>query len=496
MSESSTTHFFADALARARALRAAGDWGAAWRELRSGLDAPAEYSTAIAAAKFLESTPLTAIPAGWPVRRVALIGADTLTFLRPVLRALAFRDGWWPEFYESPFGAWRQEILAPHSALRQFQPEVTLILRSWRAVESGSADAARLLEEETSLMRHAASGLGLVVWPAYDLPANHPGLCALLTEVNTRLHAALPPGLLWADLTEAQKFAGPAWVDERLWDALRQHPSPQGSVALVELWLSLLRARWGRTRKVLVTDLDQVLWGGLAGEDGVAGVRVGPGSATGEAHASYQNYLLELKARGVLLAVCSKNNEADVQEIFSRRTMPLQRADFTGWMVNWQDKADNLRALAAQLRLGVDSFVFVDDQPAERARVRQALPAVAVPELPVDPASYVSALRSRRFFDTPTISAEDRNRAAAYHANAQREEIRATFASLEDFLRSLDMECEHGAAIPARISNRCSRGPAPRPVGFGCAIVMGTTASWVSGWRSRARTANGKLTVG
>jgi FkbH-like protein len=451
MSESAGQSFFAEALARARARRAVGDLAAAWRELRAGLDTPADYPDLVAVAKFLESTAPSAPPPGWAPRRVALIGADTLTFFRPILRSLAFRDGWWPVFYEAPFGAWRQEILEPRSALRQFQPEVTLILRGYRSLGEGSVDAAQLFEEELNLAQSAATGLGLVLWPGYDLPTHDAALRTALSEVNSRLRVALPPEIMWADLAEAQATVGGNWTDERLWEAVRQHPSPAGSVAMVELWLAMLRARWGQTRKVLVTDLDNVLWGGLVGEDGVEGLRVGPGSAVGEAHAAYQRYLLELKERGVLLAVVSKNNDADAREVFARRAMLLQREDFTGWLVNWRDKAENLRVLATTLQLGLDSFVFVDDQPAERARVRQAIPAVAVPELPADPAQIAASLRARRFFDAPVISAEDRGRAAAYRANTQREESRAGTASVEDFLRGLEMIAEHGPVSPATL---------------------------------------------
>ncbi|HVU38376.1 MAG TPA: HAD-IIIC family phosphatase [Opitutales bacterium] len=444
-------NYFAEALARARAKRADGDLPAAWRELRTGLEAPAEYSSATIAAKFLENTAAGASPSGWAVHRVALIGADTLAFLRPVIRTLAFRDGWWPVFYEAPFGAWRQEILEPSSALRNFLPEITLVVRGWRAATMKKVDAAHLAGEELSLARRASEGLGLVIWPGYDLPEGDSGLRAALMEVNQRLRSALPANLLWLDLVALQDEIGAAWQDERLWEAVRQHPSPAGCVAVVEAWLALLRARWGKARKVLVTDLDNVLWGGVVGEDGVEGVQVGGDSPAGRAHWAYQQYLTELRQRGVLLAVCSKNNEADVREVFARRNLPLKREDFTGWMVNWEDKAANLRALAGKLKLGLDSLVFVDDNPAERARIRQALPEVAVPELPLDPAGYVAVLRQRRFFDTLAVSEEDRNRAAAYQAEERREELRAGTASLDDFLRSLEMTAESGEVSDATL---------------------------------------------
>jgi len=436
---SETTTFFAEALARARACRTAGDLAGAWRELRLGLNAPVEYTTAVSAARFLENTAKESPPPGLPVRRVALVGADTLSFLRPVVRALAFRDGWWPVFYEAPFGTWRQEILDSQSALRKFQPEITLVLRGWRAVADVELNSAQLLSDELALARSAAEGLGQVLWPAYDLPLANDKLRTALIAVNEKLQASLPPTMLWVDLAEAQAALGERWEDERLWEAARQHPSPDGCVAVVENWLALLRARWGQARKVLVTDLDNVLWGGVVGEDGVEGIEIGA------AQNVYHDYLLELKSKGVLLAVCSKNNEADVLEVFARRSLPLKREDFSGWFVNWTDKAENLKALATKLKLGLDSFVFVDDQPAERARVRQALPEVAVPELPLNPIGYVSCLRERRLFDTLTVSEEDRKRATFYQADEQREQVRAGAATVEDFLRSLEMVAEHGS---------------------------------------------------
>jgi FkbH-like protein len=450
--------YFTEALARARACRKAQDGPGALLELRRGLEGALDYAAAVAAARFLDNTTAGRAPAGWPVRRVALIGADALEFLRPVVRTLAFRDGWWPEFYEAPFGAWRQEILDGQSALRAFQPDVTLVLRSWRSAglpaladDPGEA-AERIAREDLALAQRANEGLGLVLWSGFDFPT-HDVLGAMgrhqagarravLAEVNQRLRHEFPAGMLWVDLAEAQAAVGLTWEDARWWHAARQHPSAVGSVTLVELWLALLRARWGAARKVLITDLDNTLWGGVVGEDGVDGLQVGAGTAVGEAHAAYQEYLVELKSRGVLLAVCSKNNSADAAEVFARRTMPLRREDFSGWMVNWEDKVENLRALARMLNVGLDSFVFVDDNPAERARVRAALPEVAVPELPTEPAEFITCLNQRRFFEPLTVSAEDRQRHGAYQANLQRAESQQGAASVEDFLCGLEMTGE------------------------------------------------------
>jgi len=454
MNEATQPDYFASALARARTRRAANDIPGALRELRSGLDGKVDYLNAVAVASFLKNTTQNNPPAGWPAVHVALIGPDSVELLKPVFRALAFRDGWWPIFYDAPYGAWAQDILDPNSGLRAFKPEATFILRSWRAA---GADAEIYLRDELSLATHASQGLGMVFWPGFDLPREN---TKTFVTLNEHLRADLPPDITWVDLAEAQSLAGEDWDDERLWQAVKQHPSAAGSIVLVELWLALLRARQGRVRKVLVTDLDDTLWGGTVGEDGVDGLHIGKNTPDGESRTAFQDYLISLKNRGVLLTVCSKNNDADALEVFKRRNMPLKRDDFAAWIVNWNDKTENLRSLAKSLNVSLDAFVFVDNDPAERARVRETLPEVAVPELSSHPSEWIATLRNRRFFDTLTLTKEDANRHAAYQANQQRAAMAASSTSLEDFLRGLDMVCEHGPFTPdnfARVEQLLSR---------------------------------------
>jgi FkbH-like protein len=189
-----------------------------------------------------------------------------------------------------------------------------------------------------------------------------------------------------------------------------------------------------------VCDLDNTLWGGVIGEDGLTGITLGPGSPAGEAYVALHEYLLELQGRGVLLAVCSKNNPDDARLPFTDHPQTRLRLDhFAAFFANWSDKAENLRGIAAQLGLGLDSFVFLDDNPVERAWVRSQLPEVLVVELGPTPFDYVRDVDSGRYFQTVGLSDEDRGRSEMYRQSAAREAVRSTYGSLDEFIAQLDM---------------------------------------------------------
>jgi FkbH-like protein len=199
-----------------------------------------------------------------------------------------------------------------------------------------------------------------------------------------------------------------------------------------------LRALSGRSRKLIVLDLDNTLWGGVVGETGWQGIRLGGHDFIGEAFVDFQRALKSLSRRGIQLAVVSKNDEAVALEAIDLHTeMQLRRCDFAGWRINWADKAQNIAALLDELNLGLDAVVFIDDNPAERERVHGAFPQLLVPEWPTDPTAYVSALRALDCFDTAAVSAEDRSRTAMYVAERGRRETRSSVASPEEWLRQL-----------------------------------------------------------
>jgi FkbH-like protein len=201
-----------------------------------------------------------------------------------------------------------------------------------------------------------------------------------------------------------------------------------------------LAALAGQARKVVVLDLDDTMWGGTVGESGWQNLRLGGHDPRGEAFVDFQRGLKALTRRGIVLAIASKNDEAVALEaIDSHPEMLLRRGDFVGWRINWNDKAQNIADLARTLNLGLQSFVFIDNDAVERARIREALPEVLVPDWPADPLSYRNALHALRCFDTPALTQADANRTALYAAERVREESRSQVGSIEDWLKSLDM---------------------------------------------------------
>jgi len=201
---------------------------------------------------------------------------------------------------------------------------------------------------------------------------------------------------------------------------------------------SALRGLSGQAKKLIVLDLDETLWGGIVGETGWSQLRLGGHDPVGEAYVDFQRELKILRRRGVLLALVSKNDEAVALEaIRTHPEMVLRAEDFVGWRINWEDKAQNIADLIAGLNLGLDSVVFIDDHPTERARVRDTLPDVLVPDWPEDPALFRSALLSLRCFDAPAFSHEDVARTELYAAESRREELRTSIGSVQEWLHSL-----------------------------------------------------------
>lgn len=196
-----------------------------------------------------------------------------------------------------------------------------------------------------------------------------------------------------------------------------------------------------KRKKCIVLDLDNTLWGGILGEDGVDGIKIG-GDYPGKAFGFFQEALLELEKSGVILAVCSKNNEADVLEAWERvPSMILKKGHFAACRINWRDKVSNIKEIASELNIGLDSMVFIDDNPSERGLVSQFLPEVAVPEFPVQPYELPVFFRSLvdNYFQVYSVTDEDRNKTAQYQANAARAEARKQFTDYTSFLRSLQI---------------------------------------------------------
>ena len=280
------------------------------------------------------------------------------------------------------------------------------------------------------------------------------GVAHLLARMNVALADALrdAPRVFVLDAGRWLASAGARGWSQKLWYAAKCPFAP----TLIELAAADIAAALdglaGRARRVLILDLDDVLWGGIVGEAGWSGLALGGHDHAGEAFADFQRALAALTRRGVQLAIVSRNDEATALEAIDRHPeMVLRRGDFAAWRINWDDKAQNVAAVLADLNLGADSAVFIDDSAIERARVRAAVPGILVPDWPPDPARFRETLGSLRCFDAPFRTGEDRARTAMAAQERSRRSALAEADSLDDWLQSLDIAVAVEPLAPANL---------------------------------------------
>jgi FkbH-like protein len=404
-----------------------------------------------AVAKALVKARALGVPSDVRTLRMAVLSTFQIDPVVPVLRAGAARLRLDLDLHVADFDQLRGEIADPASALYAHDPEVVLLAASARDLRPGAAAAGQAAEWEAlwtpvlertrahvlqhTFTRVPHSTLG-------HLDVREAGAAARIADaVNAEMADRAPPRVSLVDCGRAMIRSGAdRWTDQRQWFWAKEEVSTEAAPFLVEEYLAVLSALTGRTRKVLVLDLDNTLWGGIVGEDGVEGLRVGPPSMEGEAHQELQRYARALKERGVLLAVCSKNDPDAAKAPFGEiRDMALKLDDFAAFRASWDAKPGQIRAIAEELNLGLDSFVFVDDNPAERALMRRECPEVLTIPLPSDPSGYVAALDAARAFEVLAVSDEDRERSSQYAAERLRREVAAQVSSPEAYHRSLEM---------------------------------------------------------
>jgi FkbH-like protein len=419
-----------------------------------------DYSSLLELRRFV--LPAKAARGSTKALRLAILGGPTTNQLRRLIELFLAGEGIEVEIHEADYGLFRQEILTPGSGLDAFRPEIVFLATSARDV--GRVPLIDMDEEAVCRMAAAEVADWVRLWETVHgkwnaavlqnnfeiMPGGALGHYALrhaaarqnyLERLNRLLVQSAPSYVVFHDLRGLAAEAGArAWFDPRFYLEFKM---PCGSECLATYGHSvacLVRAIVGRSKKVVVLDLDNTLWGGEVGDLGPGGIRLGQGSGEGEAFLDFQRYLKELRDRGVLLAVCSKNDEDKAREPFEQRAdMILKLSDISCFVANWENKADNLRSIARRLDLKLDSFVFVDDRPAERAVVRRLLPEVAVPDLPADPSGYIQALAMHRYTETVAFTREDLSRAQYYAENARREELASRFSDIRSFLASLGM---------------------------------------------------------
>lgn len=404
-----------------------------------------------------------AVPAGAKTLRLAVLADSSAQYLTPLLKVLFARRGVNAEIYEASFDTLKQEALTPGSALYTFKPELALVLRSTTALRAAYPGTSSGVEEFAvktleglesvwaALRRHGGIQViqGNFALPYERAFGNFEAVAgasfhAAVASLDQKLaSSAARDHVLLLDVERLASDAGRSrWFDEKLWVLCKAFCAFEFLPLVAKNVADVALAARGAVKKCVVVDLDNTLWGGVVGDDGPEGIRVGH-LGEGEAYLAFQRFLLELKRRGVVLAVCSRNEESVARRPFRENPeMLLKEDDFAVFIANWGNKADNVKRVAETLGIGLDSLVFLDDDAFERELVRRSHPAVAVPELPADAADYVKAVCALNLFETASFTAEDRARADAYRAQAKRSAAQETFTSTEDYLRSLKMEIE------------------------------------------------------
>lgn len=393
--------------------------------------------------------------------RVGLLSARTLSFLVRPLAAAGPARGLLLEAVEAPYDQISRFALSDFNPFEGGSPDVVVV-----AVDPGMfAGGGAVTDAETAAQRlDSARSLILATADAVRDKVKCPVIISTVPEVVDRV-ASIDRGLAGSDLgfyTALNQFiaAGGASGDWIVWDLASlaadighgrwfdpvrylQAKAPfaiELSPLVADSLCALLAAYAGKAGRVAVLDLDNTLWGGVIGDDGLDGIKLGQNSPSGEAFVAFQRYLLGLRERGVVLAVCSKNTDEIAREPFRRHPeMLLRESHVAVFQANWEDKATNLRLIAETLNLGLESLVFIDDNPAERARVRQELPLVQTPEMSADPAWYIRDIARSGVFEHMRLNAEDLMRADAYGAEARRAEIRSRVGNYDEYLASLGM---------------------------------------------------------
>jgi len=405
-----------------------------------------------------------------------VLSSYTIDPLLPHLDYECRKAGLVPELYVAPFNQYVQETLQPTSKLYQFKPEIVLLALAiedlYPAISrypssedlhrAGEAVRAHICETVQRLRMHSDAIIVIcefiLMHPSPHGILDHKqdnGVLQWIENLNRAARDDLhsEPRAYFLPLAQVVAAVGAKQTDH---PKMRHMASIRvGGAALPELARYLLRyvkPLKGLTRKCIVLDLDGTLWGGIAAEVGIEGIQLGP-SVPGAEYMEFQEALLNLTRRGVLLAISSKNNPEDVLPIIQNHPyMQLREEHFAAMRVNWKNKAENIREIAEELNIGLDALVFMDDNPNERELIRQMLPDVLTVDLPTDPAYYRTMIEEMSDFELLALTEEDELRVAQYHAMHQRRSVQNTAASLEEYFHSLDIHADIGRATPQSLN--------------------------------------------
>lgn len=401
--------------------------------------------------------------------KIAILGGSTTSEIKNCLEIFLLNEGIKVEFYESDYNKYYEDALFSKD-LESFSPDVIYIHTNYRNIERfpdiyDSDDIVQdLLNHEidkyTCIWKSLKDKFNCVIiqnnfeYPKNRIMGNYDrtaitGRLNFINRLNEQFSffARNNSGFYINDINYLSALIGlDKWEDSVLWYSYKYAISYDSIVLLSKSIANIIKSIYGKNKKCLVLDLDNTLWGGVIGEDGVEHIRIGNESAEGEAYADFQKYLLQLKKMGVSLAIASKNDEVMAKEGLDNKNMLLKESDFINIKANWNSKDLSIREIASEINIGLDSIVFVDDNPAERSLVNGNIDGVSVPDIGDDIIDYIKHIDRNGYFEVTNLSLEDSKRAEYYEKNKIRENESKKFLKYEDFLKSLDMIADIGFA--------------------------------------------------
>ena len=392
--------------------------------------------------------------------RVAVLGTFTTNQIIPILYLFAWARNMHLDIYEAPYNQIQQEILNPESGLYNFKPEFIIIatihkdiaispfpsdinaavkdeIFRWRAIWDRCCEAfsCRIIQHNFDIPLTSAFG--------HLEPRIKGSYINIINRLNQEMFLQCPRDVTILDFDMiASSYGKMRWYNPKYW-YLSKNPFDLNAIPLlVKHYVAIVAAGMGMSKKCIIVDLDNTIWGGVVGEDGMQNICLG-GNGSGEAFIDFQRYLISLKDRGILLAICSKNNEDDAKEVFvNHPDMVMKLKDFQSIRINWNDKPRNIVEISKELNIGLDSCVFIDDNPAEREIVRHTLPEVAVPHISSDPSDYINNIERHRYFELMEFTQEDKKRSEYYEQKRAHDRLKNERATIEDYYNSLDMVAE------------------------------------------------------
>ena len=397
--------------------------------------------------------------------KVAMLGGSTTSELLALLECFLLDYGFAAEFYESEYNQFYQDALFNLDALRAFAPDIVVVHTSsrnvlhWPSPGVTEDDVNALLGSELQRFDAVWDALSALECPVIQNNFDHLGERVLgnmdgyalagASHYLARLNLAFAEAarrrtaLYINDIHYLSAQVGISrWHDEKLWCVAKYAMSLEACVEVAWSMAKIINAVKGGSKKCLVLDLDNTCWGGVIGDDGLHGIAIGTETAHAEAYTRFQRYVKKLHGRGVMLAVCSKNEEGNAKQGFGHPDSVLSLADFSAFKANWDPKSHNIGEIAREMNIGEDALVFIDDNPAERDIVSAQLPSVAVPDVGDDVTDFIDHIDKNGFFEAVALSKDDLERNRHYQQNAQRQSEQATFAHYDDYLASLAMQAE------------------------------------------------------